>query len=552
MRRTLGTTAAILAATLAGLTACTGGDGSDRAAIDPKAYFEGYERGEYDGRALMATQEDGAPAPDAGTATDEDGRGVVRCDDCEPPRRLPPPGINERNRFRDAGTNPTVDPSKQPRSTFGLDVDTGSYRVAKHFLDRGILPPAESVRPEEWINAFDYTEDAPTDSDLGVTADASASSATATQMLRVAVAARDLRDADRAPVSLTFVVDTSGSMDIRKRLGLVKSSLALLAKNLRPDDRIGIVTYDERARGVLKPTPVSRTDEVLGAIDELQPGGGTNLAAGVELGYEYAADAAEPGGTNAVILASDGVANIGLTDPDGLARRVNAAATKDDIHLVTVGYGMGNYNDDLMEQLADQGQGFYSYVSTYEDAQQLFSEELTSTLTVVAEDAKAQVEFDPRTVKSYRLLGYENRALSDRDFDDASVDAGEVGPGMDVTALYEVTPTSAASSGEQIGTATVRWRSASGDAQQEASTPLRLPGVSADPSNDLLLASTAGHFAEAVKHHQGDKNLDEMLLSLQDDADDLADDDVTGADELSELIGAAVEAHPAGGPYEIQ
>lgn len=547
-------TAAVLATTLAAVTACTlGSDPGDRSSIDARAYYDDYETADSDQGLMAVPEQDGAADSGSGARRSApDTSDVVRCDDCRPPRRLPPPPIDERNVFDNAGTSPAVDPSEQARSTFGLDVDTGSYRVAERFLDDGTLPPAASVRPEEWINAFDYSDTAPTTSDLGVTAESGASPETASQLFRVAVDARELRASDRPPASLTFVVDTSGSMDIRERLGLVQSSLALLTKNLMPDDRIGIVTYDEQARTVLEPTPVSESDRILDAVDDLEPGGGTNLEAGLERGYELAADSGGRYGINAVILASDGVANIGLTDPDGLAEQVNEAAADDHIHLVTVGYGMGNYNDDLMEQLADNGQGFYSYVSTFEEAERLFSDDLTSTLSVAAKDAKAQVRFDPETVQSYRLIGYENRGLRAKDFDDETVDAGEIGYGMDVSALYEVTPTDSARSGVPIGTATVRWESATGGTQEEASTTLRMPGVSAEPSDDLRLASTVAGFADAVKHRQGDKGLDERLLALQDSADELAAADVTGAGELSELISEAIDAHPAGGAYEIQ
>ncbi|UYM06843.1 vWA domain-containing protein [Solicola gregarius] len=550
MRRHL-TTAAVIA--LVAATACS--NASDEAddqpaSIDARAFYEEYEAGaDDDSQRLFGTAEaeDGAIAPDAGSPEK-----IVPCNDCGPlpPRREPP--ITAGNTFDDAGTNPVVNAAKQPTSTFGLDVDTGSYRVAQHLLKRNLLPPGASVRPEEWINAYDYGTAAPTTSDLGVSAETSASPRTSTQLLRVGVDAREFPDSERPPAALTFVVDTSGSMDIRERLGLVKASLALLAKSLRPDDTISIVTYDNQARSVLEPTSVDDTDTILAAIDDLKPGGGTNLSAGVDLGYKYAAQSADKAGINAVILASDGVANIGLTNPSGLADKVNSAASKDDIQLVTVGYGMGNYNDDLMEQLADQGQGFYSYVSTYADAKRLFVDDLTGTLGVVANDAKAQVEFDPAAVESYRLIGYENRAMSDAEFDDSTADAGEVGSGMDVTALYEVTPSEDAAPSAPIGTATVRWESATGGSQEEASTEIRMPGISAAPSDATQLAGTVAEFAETIKHDQGTKALDVRLRALRDTADSLADDGVEGAGELSTMIGQAIEAHPTGGPYEIQ
>ncbi|HLR85905.1 MAG TPA: von Willebrand factor type A domain-containing protein [Nocardioidaceae bacterium] len=554
MRRQLTTAAIILLIAATGCSNASNGGDTSREDIDARAYFEQYEtdRGDDGGMVAMSSSEDGAKAAGPETAAAESrGDDQVRpCNDCGPPPKVDPP-ITSGNTFENHGTNPVVRATDQPRSTFALDVDDGSYRVAQRFLDDGTLPPAASVRPEEWINAYAYGDSAPSDSDLGVTAETAAATKGRKQWLRVGVNARELSQEKRDPAALTFVVDTSGSMDIRERLGLVKSSLALLTKNLRPDDKIAIVTYDDKARSVLEPTRVSQSDKILDAIDDLEPGGGTNLAAGVELGYEYASESAGEAGINAVVLASDGVANIGPTNPGHLANKVDAAASKNDIHLVTVGYGMGNYNDDLMEQLADQGQGFYSYVSTFDDAKQLFVEDLTSTLAVVARDAKAQVTFDPEVVESYRLVGYENRALTGQQFDDESTDAGEVGAGMDVTALYEVTPTRDAASGAVLGSATVRWRGAGGK-QHETSSTLRMPGVSAAQSDAMRLATTVAEFAETVKKHQGKKDFDARLRTLQKTADELAQADVAGADELSDMLGEALDAHPTGGPYEIQ
>ncbi|MDQ3483889.1 MAG: von Willebrand factor type A domain-containing protein, partial [Actinomycetota bacterium] len=279
-------------------------------------------------------------------------------------------------------------------STFALDVDTGSFSVARTLLDSGLLPPAESIRPEEWVNAFDYHQQAPTHSDLGVEVESALapSADDGTQVVRIGIKAREISAAQRPPVALTMVVDTSGSMDIRERLGLVKSSLALLAEHLRPTDTIAIVTYEDNARPVLPPTPIRETGAIVDAIEDLRPGGSTNLAAGLRLGYQQARAAHRPDAVNAVILASDGVANVGMTGPDALSRMI-ARGGDEGIHLVTVGFGMGNYNDDLMEQLADQGDGFYAYVDSFSEAERLFVDELSSTLTPVAMDAKVQVEF---------------------------------------------------------------------------------------------------------------------------------------------------------------
>jgi Ca-activated chloride channel family protein len=374
-----------------------------------------------------------------------------------------PPTIHEDNTFVDPGENPFVAVGDQPASTFGLDVDTGSPSVGRTFLASGSLPPPESVRVEEWVNALGSDQAAPTDADLAVRVDGSLAPDTddGTRLVRVGVAAREVSAEERPPAHLTFVVDTSGSMNIRERLGLVKASLGVLVLNLRDDDTIAIVTYSDDAGLILEPTPVRDAQRIVDAIDSLVPGNSTNLDAGLREGYAQAAEAYVDGDINAVILASDGVANVGLTDPDGLAGVIQDRAQQG-IHLVTVGYGMGNYNDDLMEQVADRGDGFYAYLDTYEQAERLFRDRLTSVLTVVAGDAKAQVTFDPAVVHSYRLLGYENRALATEDFEDDTVDAGEVGAGHRVSALYEVRLLDFEIEPEPdqvLATAAVRWRS---------------------------------------------------------------------------------------------
>ena len=343
--------------------------------------------------------------------------------------------------FVDGGDSTFVATADDAESTFALDVDTGSYRVGQALLARGLLPDPASIRVEEWVNAFDYGDPAPTDGRSGVTVETGAAPHTddGTPLVRIGVDTATVADAERPPANITFVIDTSGSMDIRERLGLVKSSLALLVQHLRDDDTIAIVTYGDDATPVLAPTPVADAERIIAAIDELGPGGSTNMEAGLLLGYEQARAAFDPDALNVVVLASDGVANVGVTDPTVLTDQITQAG-EEGIHLVTVGYGMGNYNDHLMEQLADQGDGFYGYVDTFDEAERLFVDELTPTLTVVAGDAKAQVVFDPATVESYRLIGYENRVLDDEEFHDDTVDAGELGAGHAVTALYEVGP----------------------------------------------------------------------------------------------------------------
>jgi Ca-activated chloride channel homolog len=236
----------------------------------------------------------------------------------------------------------------------------------------------------------------------------------------------------------------------------VKQALTVLVDRLRPHDRIAIVEFGSDARVVLDSTPAQDRNAILAAIDELQPGGSTNAVAGLTLGYRLAADALREGGINRVILASDGVANVGTTDPAQIVAQVRPDASLG-IQLVTVGFGMGNYNDTLMEQLADKGDGFYAYVNSLDDARALFEQQLTSTLDTVALDARAQVEFDPGVVASYRLIGYENRALPDQQFRDDRVDAGAIGAGHASTALYALRLTEEGEASGRIGTVRVRW-----------------------------------------------------------------------------------------------
>ncbi|MFL5770396.1 MAG: YfbK domain-containing protein, partial [Chloroflexota bacterium] len=278
-------------------------------------------------------------------------------------------------------------------------------------------------------------------------------------LLRVGVKAKNLTRFERPDAALTFVIDTSGSMAREDRLGLVQQSLAFLVDRLRARDTVAIVEYGTDARVVLEPTEAADADRIFAAIDGLETGGSTNVEAGLAVGYELAGETFREAGINRVILASDGVANVGALDPDAILARVRPDADEG-IQLVTVGFGMGNYNDVLMEQLADHGDGFYAYVNQFEDAQDLFGKRLTSTLDTVALDARAQVEFNPEVVEAYRLVGYENRAIPDEEFRNDEVDAGAIGAGHAATALYALRLTDeGAGLFDQgtIGTVRVRW-----------------------------------------------------------------------------------------------
>jgi Ca-activated chloride channel homolog len=401
--------------------------------------------------------------------------------------------------FQDPGVNPYVDPTEDGTSTFGLDVDTASYTIAQRFVADGIQPDPASVRVEEWVNAFDQGYPRPDDTTFGIVADGGPTPFTRPDevLLRIGLQARDVRDRARQQAALTFVIDTSGSMSRDGRLEMVKDALARLVDGLRQSDTVAIVTFGNDGRVLLEPTPAAQRRDIIGAIDTLQPGGSTNLEAGLRLGYELARSSLTEDGIDRVVLASDGVANVGLTDPDRILDSIRRDAAAG-IELVSVGVGMGNYNDALLERLADQGDGFYAYVNDQDEARRLFTEDLTGTLQTVALDARAQVEFDPEVVAAYRLLGYENRAIDDRDFTDDSVNAGAIGAGHTVTALYALQLRGDVGPQARLATVRLRWTDPDRGGPDEVSRVVRTSDLArsfraTDPffRFDAVVAATA-------------------------------------------------------------
>ena len=441
----------------------------------------------------------------------------------------------ENNTFQDYGVRPFVETARDPLSTFALDVDTASYSIGREWLNSGAVPPADSVRVEEYLNSFNYDYRAPSEG-LNVEADGGPSPYTEGNVIvRVGVQAEQVANAERPDASLTFVVDTSGSMDRANRLELVKASLTRLTQELGSDDTVAIVTYSDNAQVILPPTSVSNEDEIIDAIERLAPTGSTNLEAGLQRGYDLANESFQLGGINRVVLASDGVANVGLIDPDGLARLIREDADRG-IHLVTVGVGMGNFNDVVMEQLADQGDGFYAYVNDEREAEKLFSDDLVSTLLTVAIDGKIQVEFNSDVVEEYRLLGFENRAVLDSDFRNDEVDAGELGAGHQVTALYELKVRDGFDQADQIGVAQLRWEDPEERSVRETRlvlTPSMVEDRWSDTDEDFRLAVTVAAFAEILRDspHTGEIS----LAQVGEEAQNLASG--SGAvQELAELV----------------
>ncbi|WP_158630305.1 vWA domain-containing protein [Glycomyces terrestris] len=432
--------------------------------------------------------------------------------------------------------NESADPADDPESTFAVDVDTASYDYARQSLLDGELPPPDQVRPEEFVNSFDYGYEEPAGNGFALTVGYQDlpewyGAEDGAQVVRVALQTRTESDAGRDDVNLTFVIDVSGSME-GDRIAIVRDALHLLVDELRPTDAVAIVTYESESDVLLGMTEVGDGEALHDAIDDLEADGSTNMHAGLEDGYELAAEAFDGDRDNRVVLLSDGEANVGLTEHDAMLDAIGGEIA-DGITLLTVGVG-DSYNQELLEQLADNGDGWAVFFASQGRAEEVFSERLTSTLGVTAEDAKVQVTFNPETVASYRLIGFENRALQDEDFEDDSVDAGEVGPGHSVTALYEVVPTG--ETGEYL-TAAVRWTDPetgeTGTAEQTADA-----GAVFDfPDSGLDVATVAAAFAEALR---GSAEFDcaAILPEAQALAETTDDPDV---DELAELVAAAAE-----------
>jgi len=404
--------------------------------------------------------------------------------------------------FQHSGVNPFIDTEDDNLSTFGLDVDTGSYTVARRYLTDGNLPDPASVRVEEWVNYFKYGDRPPRKGDFAVTAEAAPTpfgESDRTRLVRFGIRARDIDDSRRKPAVLTFVVDVSGSMAREDRLGLVKRALFALLDRLEPADEVALVVYGSRGQVLLEPT--ADKEKVRSAIDRLQPGGSTNAEEGLVLAYDLASEAFRRSAVNRVILCSDGVANVGRTGPESILARIEKEAGRG-IELTTVGFGMGNYNDVLMEQLADRGNGRYAYVDTFKEARRIFVENLTGTLQTIAVNAKVQVEFNPKVVSRYRLLGYENRDIADDRFRDDTVDAGEIGAGHTVTALYEVKLQERPARGEPLATLHLRYRPEEGREFVETAQRLTLVDVAASweqASPSLQLAALVAETAEILK-----------------------------------------------------
>lgn len=446
--------------------------------------------------------------------------------------------------FQNYGVNGFVDTAQDNLSTFGVDVDTGAYTLARSYLNDGNLPPQDAVRVEEFVNFFNYHYALPSAEQIfAINMDGAISpfsDSPNSRVLRVGIQGYDIAPEERKDAALTFVIDVSGSMAMDNRLGLVRRSLAKMVEQLRPTDSVGIVVYGSTAWTVLPPTMLSEKQVVLDAIDSLLPDGSTNAAEGIALSYQEAWKHFREGALNRVILCSDGVANVGITEPGGILETVNQYAAKG-IYMTSVGVGMGNFNDVLMEQLADQGDGFYAYVDSDKQADKLFLHDLTGTLQTIAKDAKIQVEFNPETVTRYRLIGYENRDVADNDFRNDQVDAGEVGAGHSVTALYEVDLADKATNDAPIATVHLRWLHPESETASEISQSMTVADLAAsvEEGNPFTkLAILSAQMAELLRGSQYGEGYD--LATVMDDVQQLRDQ-LDGIDQLDPEVSEFVD-----------
>ncbi len=356
------------------------------------------------------------------------------------------PSINNEN-YQSIDENKVKLVSKEPVSTFSIDVDTGSYSNARRMLMQGNIPPSNAVRVEEFINYFDYQYPLPQNTQQPFSVNSAVSISPWDEhrhVLRIGLKGYEPKINTELGRNLVFLLDVSGSMNQANKLPLLKRSLTMLTNQLNENDSVAIVVYAGASGVVLKPTSGNEKSQIINALEKLQAGGSTNGSAGIQLAYQLAQDAFIENGVNRVILATDGDFNVGMVNQSALIDLIEKKREKG-IALTTLGFGQGNYNDYLMEQLADTGNGNYAYIDTINEARKVLVDELTSNMQIIAKDVKIQVEFNPNLVAEYRLIGYENRKLANEDFNNDKVDAGDIGAGHSVTALYELTLVDSAS-----------------------------------------------------------------------------------------------------------
>jgi Ca-activated chloride channel family protein len=431
--------------------------------------------------------------------------------------------------------NPFRRVTDEALSTFSIDVDTASYANVRRMLNEGQLPPPDAVRIEEMVNYFSYNYPAPTgETPFSANVEiASSPWAPKHRLVRIGLKGREIAAQKRPASNLVFLLDVSGSMDQANKLPLVKKGMHLLIDQLNPEDRVAIAVYAGASGLVLDSTACSEKKTIHAAIDHLEAGGSTNGAAGIQLAYQVAKENVLKGGTNRVILCTDGDFNVGITSEGDLTRLIEEKA-KSKIFLSVLGFGMGNYKDSTLEKLADKGNGNYAYIDTLREAKKVLVQQMTGTLITIAKDVKIQIEFNPTQVQAYRLIGYENRILAAEDFNDDKKDAGEIGAGHMVTALYEIVPvgeeinlpgidplkyqkpvpTLAPTGSSEMLTLKLRYKAPEGDVSKLLTVPIKDEGGTyAKASNDFKFAAAVASFGMILRDspYKGDTTLDNVL-----------------------------------------
>ena len=449
-----------------------------------------------------------------------------------------------RDRFEGAKENGFRVAKEQPVSTFSIDVDTASYSFARASLGRNVLPRPDSVRTEEMINYFPYEYAAPTSPTEPFRTDVAVFPSPFTEgrkIVRIGIKGYAVRKAERPRANLVFLVDTSGSMNAPNRLPLVKQSLAMLLDQLGDGDRVAIVTYAGSAGTALEPTAATEKAKILSVIDGLGAGGSTAGGEGIRQAYALAERGFDKDAVNRVVLATDGDFNVGITSRDELRGFIERERGKG-IFLSVLGFGMGNYNDALMQSLAQNGNGAAAYIDTLGEARKVLVEEATSTLIPIAKDVKIQVEFNPATVQEYRLVGYETRLLKREDFNNDRVDAGDVGSGQSVTALYEIVPVGAPTTvaelrygpasarapapaaseanADEYGFVAIRYKLPKSDTSMLISAPIAKAGEAASfeaAPREARFATAVAGFAELLRggRHAGRFGFDDVVRVAQ-------------------------------------
>lgn len=427
--------------------------------------------------------------------------------------------------------NAFLEVAQNPLSTFSIDVDTASYSNLRRFLNNDQMPPEDSVRIEEMINYFSYDYPEPkAEHPFSVTTEVATCPWNPDhQIALIGLQGKRLQTAEMPPSNLVFLIDVSGSMDESNKLPLLQSALKMMVQQLRAEDKISIVVYAGAAGEVLESTPGDQKQKILNAIERLSAGGSTAGGAGIQLAYETAKKNFVKDGNNRVVLATDGDFNIGVSS-DGELVRIIEEKRKDGIFLTVLGFGTGNYKDAKMEQLADKGNGNYYYIDTIKEAKKVLVQELGSTLFTIAKDVKLQIEFNPGQVKAYRLIGYENRVLAKEDFNDDTKDAGELGTGHSVTALYELVPVDSEENFAQVDdlkyqatqikpsddllTVKLRYKKPDEEISKLLSQVVKKTEVTTQPGNNLNWASSVAEFGLVLRNseHKGKSTYGDALL----------------------------------------